>query len=170
MIIFIDNINLISAIKQSFINKDISIFNLSSYYSGFIDITDLCTAVPISNNTAMIPMDFVQSVEFDNQYSYYITNNTVLFTKLLMVISNSYEGNISIVLVQHDIYRDAIMESIIKLIQQRYGYMSWIINDIDDIPTLREIPPTPFGLEVLHNDLKTFDAINFREGDSISIE
>lgn len=170
MIVFIDNASLIDAIKQSFIDKNISIFNLSSFYSGFIDITDLCTMVPFSNNTAMIPMEFVQSVEFDRQYSYYITNNAALFTKLLMVISNSYEGNISIVLVQHDVYRDAIMESIIKLTQQRYGYMSWVINDIDDISVLREIPPTPFGLEVLHADLKTFDTINFKEGDSISIE
>lgn len=170
MIVFIDNIALINDIKQSFINKDILIFNLSSFYSGFIDITDLCTSVPISNNTDMIPMDFVQSSLFDNQYSCYITNNIILFTKLLMVVSNSYEGNISIVLIQHDIYRDAITESIIKLIQQRYGYMSWVIDDMDDIPALRELPPTPFGLEVLYNDLKTFDTINFKEGDSISIE
>ena len=103
--------------------------------------------------------EFVQSVDFDIQYSAMIMNNQILFVKLMMILSNSYEGAISIVLVQHDFYRDAIMESIIKFIQQRYGYNCWVIEDPDDIIYINEPHYTPMGLLNLDADLQRFDSL-----------
>ena len=158
MIIFIDNPGLISLI-QGYFNKPIMVYNLSSLYSGYIDCTDLLTNIAPINNTAMPLPEFVQSVDFDIQYSAMIMNNQILFVKLMMILSNSYEGAISIVLVQHDFYRDAIMESIIKFIQQRYGYNCWIIEDPDDIYCINEPHYTPMGLLNLDADLQRYDSL-----------
>ena len=64
-----------------------------------------------------------------------------------------YEGYIVCILVQRDPYRDAIMESIIKLIQQRYGYNCWIIEDEDDLDVIREQQMFPEGIIALDNDI-----------------
>lgn len=158
MIIFIDNPEVITHIQYQF-NRPTVVFNLSSLYSGFIDLTDLCMVAPI-NNTNMIMPEFVQSFEFDIQYSSALINNPNLFCKMLMILSATYEGSIAIVLVQRDAYRDAIMESLIKFIQQRYGLISWIVEDLEDILCISETPFTPIGLMTLIKDLEKFDEMN----------
>ena len=118
MIIFVDNPEMISHIQFQF-NRPVVTFNLSSLYSGFIDLTDLCSKIAPINNTGMIMPEFVQSVDFDIQYATALSNDPNLFCKLLLPLSAIYEGSIAILLVQRDSYRDAIMESIIKFVQQR---------------------------------------------------
>lgn len=168
MIIFIDNPDMVSYIQSHF-NRPINIFNLSSLYSGFIDLTDLCTGLSKINNTGMRMPEFVQSVQFDINYASALTNDPNMFCKLSMIVSTVYEGIIPIILVQRDAYRDAIMESIIKFIQQKYGLISWIVEDPDDVLCIKEHPITPYGLLNLNNDIKRFDAI-YSERNGTSIE
>ena len=168
MIIYIDNPELIQHIQYQF-NRPTIVFNLSSLYSGFIDLTDLCTQIAPINNTGMIIPEFVQSIDFDIQYASAVINNPNLFCKLLMILSATYEGSIAIVMVQRDPYRDAIMESIIKFTQQRYGIISWIVEDPEDLFCVHETPFTPNGLMILIEDLKKFDELN-GYANSISIE
>lgn len=168
MIIYIDNPELIQHIQYQF-NRPTMVFNLSSLYSGFIDLTDLCTQIAPINNTGMIIPEFVQSINFDIQYASAVINDPNLFCKLLMILSATYEGSIAIVMVQRDPYRDAIMESIIKFTQQRYGIISWIVEDPEDLFCIHETPFTPNGLMTLIEDLKKFDELN-GYANSISIE
>lgn len=168
MIIYIDNPELIQHIQYQF-NRPTIVFNLSSLYSGFIDLTDLCTQIAPINNTGMIIPEFVQSIDFDIQYASAVINDPNLFCKLLMILSATYEGSIAIVMVQRDPYRDAIMESIIKFTQQRYGIISWIVEDPEDLFCVHETPFTPNGLMILIEDLKKFDELN-GYANSISIE
>ena len=168
MIIYIDNPELIQYIQYQF-NRPTMVFNLSSLYSGFIDLTDLCTQIAPINNTGMIIPEFVQSINFDIQYASAVINDPNLFCKLLMILSATYEGSIAIVMVQRDPYRDAIMESIIKFTQQRYGIISWIVEDPEDLFCIHETPFTPNGLITLIEDLKKFDELN-GYANSISIE
>lgn len=159
MIVFIDNPNLIAQIQYQF-NRPVIVFNLSSLYSGYISLTDLCTKIAPINNTGMPLSEFVQSVNFDLQYFSAITNDPNLFCKLLQIMSATYEGFIAIVLVQRDPYRDAILESLIKLIQQRYGLTTWVVEDLEDISCIKECSFTPYGLLTLIEDLKFFDQVN----------
>ena len=168
MIIYIDNPELIQHIQYQF-NRPTIVFNLSSLYSGFTDLTDLCTQIAPINNTGMIIPEFVQSIDFDIQYASAVINDPNLFCKLLMILSATYEGSIAIVMVQRDPYRDAIMESIIKFTQQRYGIISWIVEDPEDLFCIHETPFTPNGLITLIEDLKKFDELN-GYANSISIE
>ena len=116
MIVFTHDVNLIPFISYSCNNQPVEIFNLSSYYSGYYNITDLMTSIaPINNSGIPIP-EFVQSVDFDIQYASAIMSNPVLFNLFMTFVCSSYEGNIAIILVEREPYRDAVMESLIKYI------------------------------------------------------
>lgn len=168
MIIFTDNPNYVSMIQSRF-NRPVVIFNLSSLYSGFIDATELLTNLSSINYTGLPMPVFVESVEFDMQYMASIMNNPNLFGKLMMILSNSYEGRIVVLLVQRDPYRDSVMESLIKLIQQRYGYNCWIVEDPEDISCIKEDDYNTYGLLTLTEDLKKYDN-SYSEENRISIE
>lgn len=168
MIIFTDNPQYVSIIQGRF-NRPVVIYNLSSLYSGFIDATDLLTNLSSINYTGMPMPLFVESVEFDIQYMASIMNNPNLFGKLMMILSNSYEGHIVVLLVQRDPYRDSVMESLIKLIQQRYGYNCWIVEDPEDISCIKEDEYNPYGLLTLNEDLRKYDS-SYSTENRISIE
>ena len=51
------------------------------------------------------------------------------------------------------------MESLIKLIQQRYGYNSWIVDSIEDIDSCKESTYTPEGLLTIEEDIKKYKSI-----------
>lgn len=168
MIIFTDNPNYLPIIQYEF-NRPVIVYNLSSLYSGFIDATELLTGLSRINYTGMPMPLFVESIEFDIQYAASIMNNPTLFGKLMAILSNSYEGHIVVLLVQRDPYRDSIMESLIKLIQQRYGYNCWIVEDPEDISCIKEDEYSTIGLLTLNEDLKRYDN-SYSEENRISIE
>ena len=166
MIIFTDNPGFINIIGGYF-NRPMAVFNLSSLYSGFIDLTKLITGVAnvvsASGTTMPIP-EYVNSIDFDLYYISYIFNNEDVFKSFMSLLSTAYEGIICVVMVQRDGYRDTIMESLIKIIQQRYGYNSWIVSDQEDIFSVRESTFTPMGITVLKEDLTKFDQMNNYSG------
>lgn len=169
MIIFSPNPQLVENISYKFPNRKISIFNLSSCYSGYIDITMLAKLSCI-NETYMSMPAFVNSLEFDLQYASNIINLPHMFNDFMKVMSSAFEGDLVIILVYRDPYRDAIMESLIKLIQQRYGYNCWIIEDKDDIESIREEQFIPYGLINLENDLRKYDQLYRDISNQISVE
>ena len=157
MIAFMDNPLYAESLRYKFPGRELSILNLSSFYSGYIDITKLITNISPINNTGLPMPEFVNSVEFDMQYASAIFNNTDLFVSLINIMLRAYEGYLVCILVQRDPYRDAVMESLIKLIQQRYGYNCWIIEDIDDIEIMSEQMLLPNGLLTLDSDIEQFN-------------
>ena len=163
MIVFMDNPNMIPYVQSRFPRRNVIVINLSSLYSGYIDATDLITKIAPINNTGLSIPEFVNSVQFDVQYMYSVVNNPSLFYQLIRIVDFSYEGNIVIVLVQRDPYRDAIMESLIKLIQQRYGYNCWVVEDLEDIDCITESTFTPMGLMTLDQDIQAYDSM-YKQG------
>ena len=157
MIAFMDNPNYAEMIRYKFPGREPVILNLSSFYSGHINITHLIAKISPINNTNMPMPEFVNSVEFDMQYMSAVLNNPELFGSLINIMLRSYEGYLVCILVQRDPYRDAVMESLIKLIQQRYGYNCWIIEDSDDIEVISEQMMYPDGLITLDEDIKQYN-------------
>lgn len=152
MILFIDDINLLNCIDDKFI-----VLNLSSFYSGYDSITNLITMPLINYNTPM--NQFVDTPEFDLLYANNIFNNIELFRDLMKIMIYAYEGFTVVILVNRDPYRDTIMESLIKIIQERYGYSCWIINDIDDLECARETTFSTNGLITMDNDIQYFESL-----------
>ena len=151
MIIFTDKPELISLIDKPYV------FNLSSFYSGYDNITNLCTSLNwFSVPQGMQINEYIYSPDFDMQYSSLVFNRNDLFISLMKLLLHSFEGDNVVVLVNRDLYRDAIMESLIKIIQIRYGYNCWVIEDTDDIPSLKESSFTPNGIMLLDEDRKRY--------------
>lgn len=152
MVIFTSNINVLKYIANPVI------YNLSSYYSEFENITGLITKIQIFNNTQMPINEFIYSPQFDSIYANSVMQNNELFIDFIKIIINATEFPV-VVLISHDPYRDAITESIIKLIQIRYGYNCWEVDDIDDLDCVRESSFTPYGLLNLDQDKKRYDEL-----------
>lgn len=157
MIVFMDNPSYAGLLRYKFPGRDPVILNLSSLYSGYINVTHLIAKISPINNTGMPMPEFVNSVEFDMQYASAVLNNPELFGSLINIMLRAYEGYLVCILVQRDPYRDAVMESLIKLIQQRYGYNCWIIEDPDDIEIMSEQMLLPNGLLTLDSDIRQYN-------------
>lgn len=152
MIIFTSNINILQHIPNAVV------YNLSSYHSGYQDVTKLITSIRIVNPTQMPTNEFIYSPQFDGMYANTIFQSNELFYDLIKIMVNAMEFNV-VILVSHDPYRDAITESIIKLIQVRYGYNCWEVEDVEDLDCLKESFFTPYGILTLDQDKKRLDTL-----------
>ena len=156
MIVFLDNPQLIPYIADK-TRQPIRVMNFSSLYSGFEDATCMCTSMNLVETGGMPINQFINTVDFDIMYASVLLQNDRMFETFTKFIASSYFGFTVILLVYREPYRDAIMESVIKFIQQRYGYNCWIVNSIDDIDCLAESTFTPAGIITLDSDVKRYD-------------
>lgn len=152
MIVFIDNPNLINLIVAAYPKNKAMVFNLSSLYSGYTSVTSLITGLHEWSANGVNVAQALENPEIDMMYWNLIMSKPKMFESLVRVVFNSFEGNLCLVLIQHDPYRDSVLESLIKLIQQRYGFTPWIVNDIEDISVLEEPLYTAEGLNNIDTD------------------
>lgn len=138
MIIFTHDINVARYISAN-TKEEIKIFNLSSLYSGYIDVTNLITSIPVMNTNIRLP-EFVETPVFDEAYAQMIFNDPNLFASFMSIMFHSFNGGISIILIQRDPYRDSVTESIIRLIKMRYEVNCWIVEDELDSSIVFERP------------------------------
>lgn len=158
MIVFTHDPNLIDPIYiHSKCNGGLMILNLSSMYSGYEDITNLITNITPINNSGLPAYEFVDSINFDFQYAAALESNPELYANLMRIVSHSYNDVCVIILVYRDPYRDAVMESLIKYIQQRYGCGSWIVEDIYDIDSIVDTYIPAMGMKQINADLRRYD-------------
>lgn len=159
MIVFMDNPQYAQNISNKFYGREIAILNLSSLYSGYTSIANLITNISPMNTIGTPMPEFVDSYDFDMQYASAIFNNPMLYESFINIMMRSYAGQIVCILVQRDPYRDAVMESLIKLIQQRYGYNCWLIEEPEDIDVISEQMMLPNGIITLDNDIAQYNQL-----------
>lgn len=158
MIVFTHDPNLIEPIFfHSKCNGGLLVLNLSSMYSGYGDITNLITQISPINDSGLPAYEFVDSVNFDFQYAAALESNPELYTSFMQIILHSYNDVCVIILVYRDPYRDAVMESLIKYIQQKYKMNSWIIEDIYDIDMIIDSVIPPSGMMQINSDILRCD-------------
>lgn len=134
--------------------RQVVVYNLSSYFS---DVPTLNALLP---SVAHIPeetlsQDVSDFPAFDVAYGDYLINNNEAFAQLMNIIVPAYTSPETLVqiLINSSEYRDAITESLIKLIQQRYGYNIYIVNDLEDFLYVDESDFSIPGLFTLDQDL-----------------
>ena len=123
--------------------KQLSIFNLSSTLEEGERLFKLIP--PFSAD------DYKDEKEFDINYANYVLSNDAAFIDLMKIIYLQYENNndkLIYVLVNFDEIRDIITESLIKLIQQRYGINACIVKEYEDFDTLED---SEFDINGLYN-------------------
>lgn len=153
MIVFIPHPRFINPISEH-VKKEPIVLNLTSGYSGFNDISCLCTSMRTVNNSSIPQNVFIHSVEFDIRYANTILSIPQLYEAFMKMMIPNFRGELVLVLVDRDEYRDAIMESLIKFIQQRYGYNCWIVEDYEDIDFLKESSFSQNGILTMREDIK----------------
>lgn len=158
MIVFTDDKMLIPYIELKAKQKAI-VCNLSSYTSGLLDLTPLITKVNIQRLTSIPPMQFIESIDFDMYYAGLLQNDPDMHESLIRLVLLSYEGKLVIVMTSRDQYRDAIMESLIKYIQQMYGHNCWIVEELEDVEYLNESGFTPDGLSLISRNFEEMNTI-----------
>jgi len=95
------------------------------------------------------PFNPINTREFDLIYANYIIGDDSVFMELMKIIYPLYEGQTVYVLVGNDECKYVITESLIKFIQQRYGYNSYLINEEADLEYLTE--ESSFSIQGLYN-------------------
>ena len=94
-------------------------YNLSSMREGFISLQSLIPPNTIGRLTDR---------EFDIAYANYIMSNDTLFCIFFQIIYNLYIGKDVFIIVSTEDWSENLLESLLKLIQQRYGYNAVLIN------------------------------------------
>lgn len=94
-------------------------YNLSSMREGFISLQALIPPNTIGRLTDR---------EFDIAYANYIMSNDTLFCIFFQIIYNLYIGKDVFIIVSTEDWSENLLESLLKLIQQRYGYNAVFIN------------------------------------------
>ena len=160
MIVFVDHPQIIPLISDKIGGtQPIQVLNFTSLYSGYPSLSALTTNMYNMNQSGLPSNIYVDTVQFDIQYANAIFRDDKMFEAFMSIMIPVHEGINSILLVHRDTYRDSLMESLIKLIQQRYGYNSWIVEDIDDIDCIHESTFTPYGIMALDADIKRYDEL-----------
>lgn len=97
--------------------------------------------------------------DFDMKYAEYILTNDNVFMELMKVIMSLYTGkDVYILSAKNNIY-EFIAESLQKFIQQRYGYLANILNDMDDWEYVEESSFNIYGVYNLDIDKERFSYI-----------
>lgn len=136
--------------------KRMNIYNLSSMFNFGIPLPELIP--PFMNLTQDIRDD---QRAFDEFYANYILTNDMPFYQMMNIMYSIYEDPelMVYILIGRDEYRDMISESLIKLIQQRYGYNCNIINEPTDWLYAADSSMNIYGLYNFDKDKERYIAI-----------
>lgn len=134
-------------------------YNLSSYYN---DAPTLNALVP---SPEYIPQNVllgdVTDPIFDIEYHKYILENQYSFMQFMSIMVPAFTSPDTLVhiMIQQSNFRDVITESLLKLIQQRYGYNVCIVNEINDFLYVEESDFSIPGLFTLDQDLARWRSV-----------
>lgn len=105
---------------------EISVYNLSSYITDCVQITNLLPR----------GVDCSSEENFDMSYFDYIFSNDIVFMSFMTIINGLYNSNIVYLIINHNEFNDKVTESLVEIIKQRYGIIAYFINDPEDYNSL----------------------------------
>lgn len=136
------------------LNPDTKIFNLNSPLEGYEQLK----LVPYYQ----ISFDTNDERSFDINYANYVLSNPSTFNELMKVMMILYEGlDVYILIYRDGDYFEMLAESLLKLIQQRYGYNYHMLGIPEDLEHALSCDPnddyfTTYGLFNLDNDKELY--------------
>lgn len=126
------------------------IFNFTSLAERYPNRLDLIPPNSLGANTER---------DFDINYMNWIFYNNAQFVALMQIINNLYNGMDVFLAISKDDWSMMTVESLLKLIQQRYGINSIIINTYEDLEYAEDSVFEPYGLLNLDQDLERYQFI-----------
>ena len=121
------------------------IYNISSLLEGYPRLKLLPYNVMYSDDK-----------EFDMAYAMYILNNDVVFYDMMRIIYNLFIGIDVYLLITIDQPSEIVTESLLKFIQQRYGYIGNRVNEPSDIQFIIDSDFSTLGIFNIDQDKERF--------------
>lgn len=104
--------------------NDYKVYNLSSLFEG-------CQRLNLIPSN-LVEIDVMNDETFDSVYFNYIFSNDQIFINFMKIIDTLYLGYNVYILISKGESFDRVTEVIMKIIQERYGYKSYLLNEPDD--------------------------------------
>ena len=136
-------------LPPEFAVDELIIYNFTSPLMGF----------PQINLLPPPQLEYTFDNTFDIEYYNYLINCDDAFMQLMLLIMAEYHNKNVYLLVSEGNGYDYINDSLMKLIQVRYGIVVQYINDIEDYDELRQdsdISFSVFGMENLIQDKERY--------------
>ena len=106
-----------------YIDTSATVINFNSLIEGYPS----SGLIPPNNLGAMNEYDF------DIRYMQWIMGNDIIFINFMNLVMEIYYGRDVYLIINLDEWGTIMIESLLKLIQQRYGINGTFINDYEDI-------------------------------------
>ena len=104
-----------------------------------------------------LDINFQDDSLFDQMYGNAIFNNDDNFLQLMKIIINLYDGyNVYIAVTRDEGILDMVTESLMKIIQLRYGYNYQILNYPDDLNEYDDSTFSITGIQIADVDVERF--------------
>lgn len=170
MIFFTNNQSVINAIPN-IRNKAYQLLSMSPYskLKYYYNISSLISvANQICNPNSVIAGNGIryvdpniqnmvyESPEFDAALMNYIDNDKQMWLSMMLIMITTYEGYDVIIEYNNDEFSSKVVESLIKIIQEKYQYNCLIANYIDDIYSCNESSFGPAGLLKLDEERRRY--------------
>lgn len=112
---------------------------------------------PSSSSIRVSNMQLNDEREFDISYANYLMSNDAAFTDIMKIMYNLYQGfDVFCISDVTDEYNELFVESVLKFIQQRYGFNGQILGDVEDFKYTVDSTFTIQGLYYLDLDKERF--------------
>ncbi|MBR6289216.1 MAG: hypothetical protein IKR19_07775 [Acholeplasmatales bacterium] len=115
--------NFLDAKNPNYLKSDSIAFNISTYREDFHKLASLLPPRELGLSS---------NYEFDVAYANYILGNDVPFCEFFSIIYYLYMNKDVYLIVNPDDWAEDITESLLKLIQQRYGVNGVLVNSEED--------------------------------------
>lgn len=106
------------------IGNNAHVYNFTSLYQGFPNRINL---IPPNNLGA------INEYDFDVRYMQWILNVDNNFIEFMKIIMDLYTGNDIFIAIDGDDWSYVLVESLLKLIQERYGVIAVKVDSPDDL-------------------------------------
>lgn len=164
MVVFTPILNIPEHLLISKGIRNVVKYNMSSLHAGLPTLFNL---VPTFAEMANTPLYEFDNPTFDMAYHKFILDNDASFNEFMsiMIPANLNPDCLVQVLIKQSDFRDTITESLLKLIQQRYGYNCYIINEVEDFVYAEESDFSIPGLFLFEQDRGRWLMMNSSAGD-----
>lgn len=130
---------------------DITVLNLSSFCEQFPKIWSLD---PL---TYYAHVNLSDLFAFEQWYYSFIINNPDSYRTFLDIMRMIYNGQNVYILTDPRIeFSNILVDALSKIIFERYGAPSNIVNDIEDLDNVKDIEFTTAGLVLLDKELESY--------------
>lgn len=140
-----------SAIKDILEIPQTKVYNFSSLREGF----------PRLNLNPGSTLGANDEYDFDVKYMQFVLGNDIVFMNFMTIILDLYNGNNVYLLIDEDEYwSNMLVDSLLKLIQQRYGINGVKVNNMEDFQFAKEDYFTDYGIINLDQDKERYTYID----------